>query len=134
MRGLILVLMSSVCYLAVILTFLVVTARYLVVTARYKVVTGGYCSLLVAAACYHSLLLVPTFSMNGSEMKILFKNSYAEQILSQYSISYCGPYLWNKIEISKNLTFSDSDSLQAFRRELKRFLLLIELNNLEILK
>ena len=37
---------------------------------------------------------------------------------SQYCISYRGPYLWNKIVISKNLTFSDSDSLQAFKREL----------------
>ena len=34
----------------------------------------------------------------------------------------------------KNLTFSDSDSLQTFKREFKRFLLSIELNNLEILK
>ena len=32
---------------------------------------------------------------------------------SQYCISYRGPYLWNKIVISKNITFSDSDSLQA---------------------
>ena len=53
---------------------------------------------------------------------------------SQCCISYRGPYLWNKIIISKNLTFSDSDSLQAFKRELKRFLLSIELNDLEIFK
>ena len=53
---------------------------------------------------------------------------------SQYCISYRGTYLWNKIVISKNLTFSDSDSLQAFNRELKRFLLSIELNDLDILK
>ena len=53
---------------------------------------------------------------------------------SQYCISYRGTYLWNKIVISKNLTFRDSDSLQAFKHELKRFLLSIELNDLEILK
>ena len=53
---------------------------------------------------------------------------------SQYCISYRGPNLWNKIVISKKLTFSDSDSLQAFKRELKRFLLSVELNDLEILK
>ena len=47
---------------------------------------------------------------------------------SQYCISYRGPYLWNKIVISKNLTFSDSESLQAFICELKRFLLSVELN------
>ena len=41
-----------------------VTARYLVVTARYFVVTGGYCLLLVVTACYRTLLLLPTFSMN----------------------------------------------------------------------
>ena len=52
----------------------------------------------------------------------------------RYCISYRGPYLWNKIVISKKLTFSDSDSLQAFKREVKRFLLSIELNDLEILK
>ena len=66
MRGLILVLVPNVCYLAVIFFggYLVVTARYLVVTARYFVVTGGYCLLLVVTACYRTLLLLPTFSMN----------------------------------------------------------------------
>ena len=53
---------------------------------------------------------------------------------SQHCVSYRGPYLWNKMIISKNLNFSDSDSLQAFQHELKRFLLSIELNELEILK
>ena len=66
MRGLILVLVPNVCYLAVSFFggYLVVTARYLVVTARYFVVTGGYCLLLVVTACYRTLLLLPTFSMN----------------------------------------------------------------------
>ena len=45
--------------------YLVVTACYLVVTARYLVITSGYCLLLVVTAHYHSLLLVPTFSMNA---------------------------------------------------------------------
>ena len=36
----------------------------MLVTARYLVVNGGYCSLLVVTARYHSLLLVTTFSMN----------------------------------------------------------------------
>ena len=53
---------------------------------------------------------------------------------SQYCISYRGPYLWNKIKISKKITFSDSDSLQAFKCELKRFLLSLELNHLGILE
>ena len=68
MRGLILVLISNVCYLAVILIFLVVTDRYLVATAvttRYVVVAGGYCTLSVVTARYRSLLIVPTFSMYG---------------------------------------------------------------------
>ena len=71
MRGLILALMSHMCYLAVILIFLVLLGRYCslpsgycslpVVTARYRwllLVTGGYCSLLVVIARYRWLLLV----------------------------------------------------------------------------
>ena len=54
MRGLILVLMSNVCSLAVNLIFLVVTARYLLANTRYCSLLGGYCSLL----------LIPTFSMD----------------------------------------------------------------------
>ena len=53
---------------------------------------------------------------------------------SQYRISHRGPSLWNKIIFSKKLTFSDRDSHQAFKRELKRLLLSVELNDLEILK
>ena len=53
---------------------------------------------------------------------------------SSYFISYRGPYLSNKIAISKNLTFSYSDFLQAFKCELKRFFLSIELNHLGILE
>ena len=63
MTGLILVLMSNVCYLAVIFIFLVVTAHYLVVTAGYcllpdsywwlRLVTGGYCSLPLVIAHFH---------------------------------------------------------------------------------
>ena len=59
MRGLILVLMSNVCYLFVILIFLVVTVGYLVVAARYCFLLGGYCSLLLVTAryCLFSLLV-----------------------------------------------------------------------------
>ena len=53
---------------------------------------------------------------------------------SQYCISYRGPYLCNKTVISKNLNFGDSDSLQAFKCELKRFLLSAEPNHLGILE
>ena len=53
---------------------------------------------------------------------------------SQYCISYHGPNLWNKIAISKKIIFSDSDSLQAFKPKVKRFLLSVELNESEILK
>ena len=53
---------------------------------------------------------------------------------SQYCISYCGPYLWNKIVILKNFTFNDSDSVQAFKCELKRFLLSVELHHLGIIE
>ena len=63
-------------------------------------------------------------------MKILFNNLYAKQHL----VSIAFHTLENKIVIFKKLTFSDSDSLKAFKRELKRFLLSLELNDLEILK
>ena len=53
---------------------------------------------------------------------------------SQYFISYRGPNLWDKRVISIKLTFSDSDSRQAFKHKLKRFPLSVELNNLEIFK
>ena len=51
--------------------YLVVTARYLVVTARCWPLPGGYCSLLVVTARYHSLLLVSTFSMNACNSTFL---------------------------------------------------------------
>ena len=51
----------------------------------------------------------------GSEMKILFKNLYAKQIL-------VGPAFHTVDATFKNLTFSDSDSLQPPNNELKQFL------------
>ena len=77
MWGLKFILMSDVCYLAVILIFLMVTWWLLLVTywlqlvivcyllACYLLVTDSYCSLLVVTACYCSVLFVPTFSMNS---------------------------------------------------------------------
>ena len=76
MEGLILVLMSNVCYLAVILIFLVVIARYLVVTTGYCSLPGGYCSLLVFTAHYRLLLLVPTFTTNQGFQ--LFDKNYTQ--------------------------------------------------------
>ena len=61
MRGLIFVLMSNVCYLAVILMFLVVTWW---LPSVYCLLRGGYRWLPVVTARYRSLLLVLTFSMN----------------------------------------------------------------------
>ena len=46
--------------------YLVVNVRYLMVTTGYWSLSGGYSLLLVVTARYHSLLLVPTFSLNGS--------------------------------------------------------------------
>ena len=75
-----------------------------------------------------------------TKTKYVLRNEYSIQEplcrtnFSRYCISYRGPYLWNKIVISKNLTFGDSDSLQAFKCELKRFLLSVELNHLGILE
>ena len=75
-----------------------------------------------------------------TKTKYALRNEYSIQEpqcrtnVCQYCISYRGPYLWNKIVISKNLIFSDSDSLQAFKCEPKRFLLSIELNHLGMLE
>ena len=69
-----------------------------------------------------------------SEMKILIQKLPCRTNFGQYCISYCRPCLWNKIVISKNLTFSDSDFLQAFKCELKRFLLSVEQNHLGMLE
>ena len=60
-----------------------------------------------------------------TKTKYALQNEYSIQeplcrtYFSKYWISYRGPYLWNKIVISKNLTFGDSDSLQAFKFEFK---------------
>ena len=52
-----------------------------------------------------------------TKAKYALRNEYSIQEplyrtnFSQYCISYRGLYLWNKIVISKNLTFGDSDFL-----------------------
>ena len=48
----------------------------LVVTWWLLLVTGGYCSLLVVTARYRSLLLVPTFTMNGQKFRSNFNGKY----------------------------------------------------------
>ena len=84
--------------------------------------------------------LFPNIFTHRTKTKFVLRNENSIQKppcrknFSQYCISYCGPNLWNKVVISKKLTFSDSDSLEAFKRELKWFLLLVELKDLEILK
>ena len=67
--------MLNVYYLAKILIFSVVTARYLVVT-------GGYHLLLVVTARYRSLLLIPTFSMNGKKYRFQNKKDSSKQVVS----------------------------------------------------
>ena len=61
-RGMILALMSTVCYLAITFIFF---GGYLVVTARYLVVT----------ACYRSTLLLSTFSMNARNFSMNARNN-----------------------------------------------------------
>ena len=68
-----------------------------------------------------------------SEMKILFKNLYAEQILVSIAFHTIDQIFGTNSNFKK-IYFSHSDSLQAFKRELKQFLLSVELNDLEILK
>ena len=83
----------------------------------------------------------PNIFTHSTKTKYALRNEYSIQeplcrtnFSQYYCISYRGSYLWNKIVISKNLTFGDSDSLQAFKCELKRFLLSEELNHLGILE
>ena len=75
MRGLILVLMSNVCYLAVILIFLVVTTRYLVATVDCYSLPSGYCSLPVVTARYRSfpifLKMVPDETRSTENVLLL---------------------------------------------------------------
>ena len=64
--------------------------------------------------------------MHCSKMKILFKNLYAEQILASIAFHTVDPIFGTKWQLQKK-SFSDSYSLQAFKRKLKRLLLLVEL-------
>ena len=51
-----------------------------------------------------------------SIQKVLYQTNF-----TQHFITYREPFHWNKIIISKYLTFRDSDSLEAFKCELNRF-------------
>ena len=64
MRGLILVLMSNVCYLAVILIFLWLLGGYCSLSSGYCWLLLITWWLLLVTGGYSSLLLVSTFSMN----------------------------------------------------------------------
>ena len=94
MRGLILVLMSNVCYLAVILIFLVVSWWLPLVTWWLLLVTAHY---LVVTAHYWSLLLVPTFSMNAVK---LLKTTVT-------NVHYLNPFSNNFEEIRYKGAFSE---------------------------
>ena len=76
--------------------------------------------------CLH--FSMPWFFGLGISMSWLFGLGISMSWLFGLGISMS--WLLNKIVISKNLTFGDSDSLQAFKCELKRFLLSVELNHL----
>ena len=49
---------------------------------------------------------------------------------SQYGISYGEPYLWYRIIISENLAFTNNDSHQGFKYQLKQFLVSVDLHHL----
>ena len=102
MRGLRLVLMLDVCYLAIILIFLMIIARYLMITVRYCSLLGGYCSLLVVTACYRSLLLVRTVSMNATPLNDSFQNRLPG--MSNFLLRFV------KAICRKSLSFYDGDN------------------------
>ena len=76
MRGMILVLMSNVCYLAITFIFLVVTWWLLLVTQWLLLLTWW---LLVVAARYRSVLLLSTFSMNARNIHTPSNNNNNSQ-------------------------------------------------------
>ena len=92
------------------------------------------CKQNVNPPVFHSIFTHITKTKYALRNEYSFQEPLCRTNFSQYCISYRGPYLWNKIVTSKNLTFGDSDSLQAFKCELKRFLLSVELNHLGILE
>ena len=103
-RGLILVLMLTVCYLAIILIswwLLLVSQWLLLITACYLVVIGGYCSLLVVTTTYCSFSLLawiqPSLWYSKQEKKTILSGnlcvccimSCSEIVSSQDGIFQC---------------------------------------------
>ena len=66
-----------------------VLARYLVLIACYCSLPGGYCLLLVATARYCSLLLVPTFSMNGKKLIIFHRTTVNKDTIKFNVLNLC---------------------------------------------
>ena len=81
MKGLILVLISNVCYLAVILIFWWLLGGYCSLPSAYCSLPSGYCSLLVVTARYRLLLLVPNFGRNQHLTRISWFKTH--ELLSQ---------------------------------------------------
>ena len=76
MRGMILVLMSNVCYLAITFIFLVVTWWLLLVTQWLLLLTWW---LLVVTVRYRSVLLLSTFSMHARNIHTPSNNNNSSQ-------------------------------------------------------
>ena len=70
---------------------LVVTTCYLLVNARYYSLSGDFCLLLVVTAYYRSLLLIPTFSMNGLFWYI--SNMYIHSDSTLFRVCHLAVYL-----------------------------------------
>ena len=92
------------------------------------------CKPILNLPVFHNVFTHRTKTKYAPRNENSIQEPLCRKNFSQYCISYRGPYLWNKIVISKNFIFSDSDSLQAFKCELKPFLLSVELNHLGILE
>ena len=98
----------------------------LVVTWWLLLVTGGYCSLLVVTARYRSLLLVPTFTMNGQKFRSNFNGKYILfqkiGILSQQQPNFTSSYekhggINSSTSSSKKIIFQTKNSTVYPSRE-----------------
>ena len=69
----------------------------------------------------------------NTKCSIRNENSIQEPLCLKYFIPWTQSLEQNS-NLKKKLSFSGSDSLQVSKRELELFVLLVELNNLEILK
>ena len=121
MRGLILALMSIVCYLVVILTFFVVTQWLLLVTQWLLLISWWLLVVItrywwLLPVSYRSLQLVPTFRMHGNVYVIEYFSKFILRFsLGTQQVLTSIKFLCNFIEITLWHGCSPVNLLHIFR-------------------